>query len=364
MSDSMSKTSVTVFLGVAWVTPALIAGVLGWPAIWGNGSALLDYMFPLPLIGGMLHVPSFIVLTILILASNRTAFRLTGLPAIALTISAIALSLQLDFDRINDVLFTDLQSNTPIKFGRNPLLLFVTTDAFFLCLWLLFRSVKTPAPWWLAVPVAPVIVVAWQAVSYSLAPAQFETGAAGESEIRGHELQLVYTNIEYDEQTFRDWLDTQPYQRPWRTPNAQHKAVYFVSSRQRVAYGDYTDIDSDETIGTVCMYEEDKSMIAHRGFADCFAGRPTLTDRLNEALKRQPTSFPIEFARWHARLQICEGLSLTKDRADSIEHIDHCLRMRRSFAQDLLRAKKEYGRNSREARMALATGQRVGFAEP
>ena len=32
------------FLVLAWITPAFIAGMLGWSGIWGAGSALVEYL--------------------------------------------------------------------------------------------------------------------------------------------------------------------------------------------------------------------------------------------------------------------------------------------------------------------------------
>ena len=52
----------TALLIAAWLTPALIAGVLGWTGIWGTGSALVEFLIPVPVAGGVLHVPSFAVL--------------------------------------------------------------------------------------------------------------------------------------------------------------------------------------------------------------------------------------------------------------------------------------------------------------
>src|SRR5262245_4267905 len=37
-----------LWLLLAWPTPALIAGALGWKGVWGSGSALADYLIPIP----------------------------------------------------------------------------------------------------------------------------------------------------------------------------------------------------------------------------------------------------------------------------------------------------------------------------
>ena len=55
------RTAIILWAAGAWVTPALMAGALGWSGIWGSGSAFGDYLIPVPVAGGALHVPSFAV---------------------------------------------------------------------------------------------------------------------------------------------------------------------------------------------------------------------------------------------------------------------------------------------------------------
>ena len=52
------------WLLVAWTLPPLIAAALGWEGIWGSGSALVDYLIPIPVAGGAFHVPSFLICTL------------------------------------------------------------------------------------------------------------------------------------------------------------------------------------------------------------------------------------------------------------------------------------------------------------
>jgi hypothetical protein len=62
----VSKLRVLSFGILAWLAPALIAGALGWRGVWGSGSALVDYLIPIPVAGGVLHVPSFVLLLVLV----------------------------------------------------------------------------------------------------------------------------------------------------------------------------------------------------------------------------------------------------------------------------------------------------------
>lgn len=73
-----------LILILAWITPAVIAEALGWSGIWGGGSALGDYPTPIPVAGGVLHVPSFVVAAGVIFAARKSTADFTHyLPVIA-----------------------------------------------------------------------------------------------------------------------------------------------------------------------------------------------------------------------------------------------------------------------------------------
>ncbi len=60
----MTKLRLMLWILIAWPLPALIAGALGWKGVWGSGSAFVDYIIPIPVAGGVLHMPSFALSTI------------------------------------------------------------------------------------------------------------------------------------------------------------------------------------------------------------------------------------------------------------------------------------------------------------
>ena len=74
----MNKLRLIVFGILAWVVPPLIAGALGWRGVWGSGSALVDYLIPIPVAGGALHVPSFVLLLVLVAWGPRLSAKATG----------------------------------------------------------------------------------------------------------------------------------------------------------------------------------------------------------------------------------------------------------------------------------------------
>ncbi len=57
----MNKSRLLLLTLVAWPLPALIAGALGWQGVWGSGSAMTDYLIPIPVAGGVFHLPTFVL---------------------------------------------------------------------------------------------------------------------------------------------------------------------------------------------------------------------------------------------------------------------------------------------------------------
>ena len=74
----MSKLRIIVFGILAWMLPPLIAGALGWRGVWGSGSALVDYLIPVPVAGGALHVPSFVLLLVLVALGPQLSAKAAG----------------------------------------------------------------------------------------------------------------------------------------------------------------------------------------------------------------------------------------------------------------------------------------------
>ena len=90
------------WLVIAWTAPALAAGVLGWSGIWGSGSALVDYLIPIPVAGGVLHLPSFIVTTALVWPMRAGSARIAGAGSAPwlLGAAAVGLLMMLDTERL------------------------------------------------------------------------------------------------------------------------------------------------------------------------------------------------------------------------------------------------------------------------
>ena len=92
-----------------WVTPALVGGMLGWPGIWGGGTAFSDLILPAPITGGIVHVPTFVLAIFLVRAYPKMPTTAASVVRAALMgASLIGLAHLVDLDRIALSFSTDL----------------------------------------------------------------------------------------------------------------------------------------------------------------------------------------------------------------------------------------------------------------
>ena len=129
---------------LAWPLPALVAGALGWKGVWGSGSALVDYLIPIPVAGGVLHVPSFVICGLVVMAmpaaGDSAAGRMRAF-LVGMALAGILMLLRLD----------DLWLAMQTKSARvgslwqdNPLGVFVLSDALMA---LAFTALASQRPW-------------------------------------------------------------------------------------------------------------------------------------------------------------------------------------------------------------------------
>ena len=71
----MTKSRLIPWAIVMWITPAVVAEMLGWRGVWGGGSAFGDLILPAPITGGILHVPSFVLAILLVMVHPKLADR-------------------------------------------------------------------------------------------------------------------------------------------------------------------------------------------------------------------------------------------------------------------------------------------------
>ena len=355
-----------LILVLAWITPAAIAGALGWSGIWGAGSAFGDFLVPIPVAGGVFHVPSFVIAAGIILASRKSTGPLTPyLPVLAFSVLAVALALMLEFDRLNAWFFTDYQpAGSPLRLDENPLLLFVASDAFWVGVYASMRGFSSPARAWFMVPVMPVAVVAISAFTYQSGGPVFKVGGPMPTGVRGEEMIAVYTSASYDEAAFLEWVE-QRHSRlhPWFDVNSEHVAIVFTNSMQAIKWGRFDPAESGSALATICLYEEDRSIVPHRGYYDCFADRKTVEEELEALAVSESTGLGTDIDRWYARALLCDGVEIPGDPAMDIKRIGVCRGMMRFYATDLKRFIEKYGEDSEQVNFVMAQAAVRGLAE-
>jgi hypothetical protein len=352
-----------VILLLMWFTPAAIAGALGWKGVWGGGSAFFDYLIPIPVAGGVFHVPSFAVAALIIVSLKKwpeATVKFVGLTAIGVCLAAQ--TVQLDFERLNAWLFTDYQpARSPLRFGKNPLLLFVATDA----LWVAGYSILTSAGlrWmhYLLLLSVPTAIVAFQAYAYRIGEVRFEYGFSQPQEKHGNSIAMVYTASAYDEKLFRQWWEADEIiLRPWDTQNTENLAVHFSKSMQDIKWGR---TEPTNVVATFCVHEEDRSLTTHAGYHDCFAGRITFRDKLGRSLDETVTGLGREVDQWFAGAKLCEGVDIPDNaRSSDIELLDLCIGLKHGHDGLLERLGKQYGEESEQVAFIKAHRHMLGLA--
>lgn len=353
---------------LAWITPALIAGALGWSGIWSTGSALVEYLIPIPVAGGVLHVPSFVVLAFVIASSRASAdSRPSFLPLIAFGIAAAAMAAMLDFDRLNGWLFTDYEPyGSPVRFDGNPVLLFVVNDALWAGLFTLGTGQRPPARSWLLLPALPLAIVAIAGFNYKTGGPVFEIGPGLPGSARGDQLKLIYTSVPYDETVLLEWLEASALTPPWTDPNTEHEAIVFTNSLQLLkwAWRDPDEVRGETAVATICRFEEDRSIGIHQGYYDCFADRETVDEALASLAAAEPTGLGRDIDAWFALARFCDGVDITGQDGRDIKSVGMCIGMRRVYAERVSRVAVNYGEDSPQFRFIRDEGEARGLSAP
>lgn len=344
----------------AWLSPALIAGALGWTGIWGTGSALVEFLIPVPVAGGALHVPSFLVLLGVVLYLERRpsgAARLVAVGAFAGFLAALAA--QVDVERLGGWLFTDYQPHgSPLRLEGNALLLFIATDAFWAGVYALAVAPAPPRAAWLAVPLAPLLVTGIAVLDYGTGAPVFTIGGTFQGDSRGQVTKVVYTSAAYEEPLLLEWLASKPgFARPWLTPNAEHVALVFTKSLDAAKSRRVDALQGANTVGTLCLYEDDQRIEAYPGFHDCFSGHETTLEALQRLTAAQQTGLGDDIDRWAAQLALCRGVEPPAERHFDIERVTLCGTLSRSFQRALQLAIRRYGEDSAQVAYLRATGE-------
>nr|WP_320014874.1 hypothetical protein [uncultured Desulfobacter sp.] len=353
-----------IILTLAWVTPAMIAEILGWKGIWGSGSAFGDALIPIPVAGGCLHVVSFCLSAAIVYREHRLPNSIQSImPIIAGALFMGMIALQIDYDRLNAYLFSDYQPyGSPVRLDSNLLYLFITTDAFWVWLYTLFQGRRPPAKLWAVIPIVPVCVICLFVVQHRISGPKFEIGGSFRGKQRGQEIKLIYTSAKFDKEVLLTWFESKSYlARPWQSPNSEQNAVIFTTSMQAIKWRNLDLITPQNTIATICLYEEDKSMILYQGYTDCFSKRDTVADKLKKILAANPTGFGKNLDHWYARVLLCKDVKVPENFVGDIVLYNTCKLLGDRYDTEKQRFINRFGKDSNELRFIESVAQKYNL---
>ena len=283
----MNKLRVIVFGVLAWVVPPLIAGALGWRGVWGSGSALVDYLIPVPVAGGALHVPSFVLLLLLVAWGPQLSAKAAG------RARALALGAALT----GAVLLVPPPEWRP---SQNPLGLFMVVDAVVALLSLLGARRETGRRF------EPGAVLALLAVPALGAMVAWRTLGLGEAFVSGSttvsaDLALVSVRVDVRgditrasmRQRAEDWAMT--LHDPAAKLRVEVTALRFGGPETGV-----TDV--------LCLYEGGTPSRWLPGDGDCLQGFTTFASRLAKHAATLPPDAPREVREYLAARAACKEI--------------------------------------------------------
>lgn len=308
----MNKSRLLLWTLIAWPLPALIAGALGWEGVWGSGSALKDYLIPVPVAGGVFHVPTFVLgavaVTVLPDLSPAGASRLRAL------IFGVVLAGVLWLLNLHD-LFRSMQTSEPLKrlqWQQNPLGLFFTCDAL---LALLFTIAAPQRPrlrlelltlLLLLLPsLIPLQMAMPRARTAEEVQLQFTAGTGDRGKTRGDESLMVYTPMDMNAPESRKraemWVEKPgSMAHPRFHISAEDLAVMFTGNREAIQR-----FNADQAVVTLCLYEDGAPPRWLPGAGDCFSGHQNFSERLSAAAGARPQDEPAELRRYFTAQALC-----------------------------------------------------------
>lgn len=306
----MTKSRLILWILVAWPLPALIGGALGWGGIWGSGSALMDYLIPLPVAGGALHVPSFVVAGVaMLLLPNLSPAGASRLRALLIGAAIAGVLFLLNLQGI----LTALKNGAALSgrlWDENPLGLFFVCDALMA---LLFTAGAPQRPWLRLEVLSLVLVLLPSMLPVSMSmprtrtadELEFTSGMSQHGEQRGDEWLMVYTPLDVNAPDFRSraeaWVaKPSSMAHPRFHVSVEDLAVLFT--RKAEAAQRY---DREQAAVTLCLYEDDSPPHWLPGAGDCFSGHDSFSERLGKAARARPQDEPAELRRYFAARELC-----------------------------------------------------------
>lgn len=293
----------------AWPLPALVAGALGWKGVWGSGSALVDYLIPIPVAGGVLHVPSFVICGLIVMAMPTSGDAAAGrMRAFLIGLTAAGLLMLLRLDDLW-LAWQTRSTRTGSLWQENPLGLFVMSDALMA---IAFTALAGQRPW-LRIEIASLLLVLLpmtlplgMAIKFSPAGQPFLPGAGRPGPTRTDAIEMVFTRLNMDAPDFRARAEAHvASMHPRFSVNSDDMAVLFTSNLDAARAG-----DKSAAGATLCLYEDGtpSRFLPGDASAECFESHVSFSERFEQAYRARPAAEPPDIKGHMARRSICAGV--------------------------------------------------------
>lgn len=290
----MARLALLAWVLLAWPLPALVAGAAGWHGVWGSGSAVVDYLIPVPVAGGVLHVPSFLLGAVAVAQAPRwSALALSRARVLALCVALAG-----------GFFLFDLPGG---RVHENPLALFLLSDGVLAlaALSLLggqlgFR--REPLSVGVALVLGPLLGgAALMALLAPGAPA-FNPGLGSTDSTGTYKRQFVHTAAGPDGERFRAqalaWAEQ--HQHPWLNKEVEVASVLFTVQAAAAQAG-----HEGGVFVTLCLYEDGTPPRWLDGVGLCSRDHLSFDERVRRAARRLPDTVPRDEAMARGLRQAC-----------------------------------------------------------
>jgi hypothetical protein len=269
-------TRLLLWIAFAWPVPALIAGALGWKGVWGSGSALVDYLIPVPVAGGVFHVMTLAGVTVVLTSGRYWPGTTAALArAVLLGVAVVGAWLLYDFERQRVL--------------ENPVGLFLLTDSLLAQFFVRAFGGRWPAgakEWGMALVasiVLPAAVIGALRANDPRVGQPFTYAGSRPGPQRGDEAHFVISNGPVSAPGFQSAAEGYAMQwHPRYNMNDEDIAVYFFTDRSAAQRQD----DRGAAM-TYCMYQDGTRAFWESGKGDCFSRHETVNERLMRSNSRE-----------------------------------------------------------------------------
>lgn len=309
------KIQLAIYLVAAWLLAPLLAGLAAWPGVWGGDSAALDYLLPLPITGGLLHLPSLLGGALLLVLRQRGAGTAPWWGRVgAAAMAGAGAALLVDLGALAQAWHSD--SPWPLSgrwLSQNPLGLFLLVDGLLALLWpgrpAAAPAARTRLAGALLALGLPLLLLAAQWQQLPVHRHELLIGASRPGPARGDETTAIFTRLPMQPASLADALARQgllPH--PRDDVNVQDQALVFFDS-----LADAQRLDLAKARLTWCRYEDGSAERWIPGAGDCFSGHRNFSERLAERYDSLAPGLSPPVRSLLARGLLCQELSMAAE---------------------------------------------------